>query len=82
MPKRTRSQLSAAAALGLSCAILAFLISWIHSRSGSSCRSPDSRNHTPTQLYKPVDNSSSSGVSGVSVSTSLYKLLCNRLLTG
>ncbi|XP_076674137.1 uncharacterized protein LOC143372096 isoform X2 [Andrena cerasifolii] len=62
VPKRTRSQLSAAAALGLSCAILAFLLSWIHSRSGSSCRSPDSRNHTPTQLYKPVDNSSSSGV--------------------
>ncbi|XP_053994624.1 uncharacterized protein LOC128894988 isoform X2 [Hylaeus anthracinus] len=62
VPKRTRSQLSAAAALGLSCAILAFLLSWIHGRSGSSCRSPDSRNHTPTQLYKPVDNSSSSGV--------------------
>ncbi|CAL7935635.1 unnamed protein product [Xylocopa violacea] len=62
VPKRTRSQLSAAAALGLSCAILAFLLSWIHGRSGSSCRSPESRNHTPTQLYKPVDNSSSSGV--------------------
>ncbi|XP_033350551.1 uncharacterized protein LOC117233922 isoform X1 [Bombus vosnesenskii] len=62
VPKRTRSQLSAAAALGLSCAILAFLLSWIHGRSGSSCRSSDSRNHTPTQLYKPVDNSSSSGV--------------------
>ncbi|XP_043248323.1 uncharacterized protein LOC122395076 isoform X2 [Colletes gigas] len=64
VPKRTRSQLSAAAALGLSCAALAFLLSWIHGRSGSSCRSPDSRSHTPTQLYKPVDNSSSSGVSG------------------
>nr|XP_031826465.1 uncharacterized protein LOC116424332 isoform X1 [Nomia melanderi]XP_031826466.1 uncharacterized protein LOC116424332 isoform X1 [Nomia melanderi] len=62
VPRRTRSQLSAAAALGLSCAILAFLLSWIHGRSGSSCRGPDSRNHTPTQLYKPVDNSSSSGV--------------------
>lgn len=63
VPKRTRSQLSAAAVLGLSCAIFAFLLSWIHGRSGSSCRSSDSRNHTPTQLYKPVDNSSSSGVS-------------------
>ncbi|XP_006624677.1 uncharacterized protein LOC102673966 isoform X1 [Apis dorsata] len=62
VPKRTRSQLSAAAALGLSCAILAFLLSWIHGRSESSCRSSDNRNHTPTQLYKPVDNSSSSGV--------------------
>ncbi|XP_034191509.1 uncharacterized protein LOC117609367 isoform X1 [Osmia lignaria lignaria] len=62
VPKRTRSQLSAAAVLGLSCAILAFLLSWIHGRSRSSCRNPDSRNHTPTQLYKPVDNSSSSGV--------------------
>lgn len=54
--------MSAAAALGLSCAILAFLLSWIHGRSESSCRSSDNRNHTPTQLYKPVDNSSSSGV--------------------
>ncbi|KZC04836.1 PREDICTED: uncharacterized protein LOC107193368 [Dufourea novaeangliae] len=61
VPRRTRSQLSAAAALGLSCAVLAFLLSWIHGRSESSCRGPDSRTHTPTQLYKPVDNSSSSG---------------------
>lgn len=67
VPKRTRSQLSAAAAFGLSCAILAFLLSWIHGRSGSNCRSPVSRNHTPTQLYKPVDNSSSSGVSNFTV---------------
>ncbi|XP_067211978.1 uncharacterized protein [Linepithema humile] len=61
VPKRTRSQLSAAAAVGLSCALLAFLLSWIHCRSGSSCKGQDSRSHTPTQLYKPVDNSSSSG---------------------
>lgn len=62
VPRRTRSQLTAAAALGLSCALLAFLLSWIHGRSGSTCKGQDSRNHTPTQLYKPVDNSSSSGV--------------------
>lgn len=82
MPKRTRSQLSAAAALGLSCAILAFLLSWIHGRSGSSCRSSDSRNHTPTQLYKPVDNSSSSGVNNFISHyylTSVFRLslICN-----
>ncbi|XP_011340115.1 uncharacterized protein LOC105280934 isoform X2 [Ooceraea biroi] len=62
VPKRTRFQLSAAAAVGLSCALLAFLLCWIHCRSGSSCKGQDSRSHTPTQLYKPVDNSSSSGV--------------------
>ncbi|XP_017893145.1 uncharacterized protein LOC108632828 isoform X2 [Ceratina calcarata] len=62
VPRRTRSQLSAAAALGLSCAIIAFLLSWIHGRSESTCRNPDSRVITPTPLYKPVDNSSSSGV--------------------
>ncbi|XP_026825334.1 uncharacterized protein LOC105280934 isoform X3 [Ooceraea biroi] len=61
VPKRTRFQLSAAAAVGLSCALLAFLLCWIHCRSGSSCKGQDSRSHTPTQLYKPVDNSSSSG---------------------
>ncbi|XP_011166017.1 uncharacterized protein LOC105200243 isoform X2 [Solenopsis invicta] len=60
-PRRTRSQLTAAAAVGLFCALLAFLLSWIHCRSGSSCKGQDSRSHTPTQLYKPVDNSSSSG---------------------
>lgn len=62
MPKRTRSQLSAAAAIGLSCALFAFLLSWIHCRTGSG-KAQDSRGNTPTQLYKPVDNSSSSGVS-------------------
>lgn len=62
VPKRTRSMLSAAAALGLSCALLAFVLSCIHGRSGSSCKGQDSRSQTPTQLYKPVDNSSSSGV--------------------
>ncbi|XP_011629477.1 uncharacterized protein LOC105421980 isoform X1 [Pogonomyrmex barbatus] len=60
--RRTRSQLTAAAVVGLFCAFLAFLLSWIHCRSGSSCKGQDSRSHTPTQLYKPVDNSSSSGV--------------------
>ncbi|XP_071555578.1 uncharacterized protein [Temnothorax nylanderi] len=63
VPKRTRSQLTAAAVVGLFCALLAFLLSWIHCRNGSSCKGQDSRSHTPTQqLYKPVDNSSSSGV--------------------
>ncbi|KAM0724771.1 hypothetical protein ACS0PU_009155 [Formica fusca] len=62
VPRRTRSQLTAAAVVGLSCALLAFLLSWIHCRNGSSCKGQDSRSHTPTQLYKPVDNSSSSGV--------------------
>lgn len=63
VPRRTRSQLIAATVVGLFCALLAFLLSWIHCRSGSSCKGQDSRSHTPTQqLYKPVDNSSSSGV--------------------
>ncbi|XP_014472032.1 PREDICTED: uncharacterized protein LOC106743053 isoform X2 [Dinoponera quadriceps] len=62
VPRRTRSQLSIAAALGFSCALLAFVLSCIHGRSGSGCKGQDSRSHTPTQLYKPVDNSSSSGV--------------------
>ncbi|KAL0107271.1 hypothetical protein PUN28_015659 [Cardiocondyla obscurior] len=61
VPKRTRSQLTAAAVVGLFCALLAFLLSWIHCRSGSTCKGQDSRSQTPTQLYKPVDNSSSSG---------------------
>ncbi|XP_043685266.1 uncharacterized protein LOC122637281 isoform X1 [Vespula pensylvanica] len=61
VPRRTRSQLSAAAALGISCAVLAFVLSLIQSRSGSNYETQDIHNHTPTPLYKPVDNSSSSG---------------------
>ncbi|XP_015593813.1 uncharacterized protein LOC107267081 isoform X2 [Cephus cinctus] len=62
VPRRTRSQLAAAAALGLSCALLAFILSWFHKRSKISCKGQLSHQHTPNQLYKPVDNSSSSGV--------------------
>ncbi|XP_020287197.1 uncharacterized protein LOC109856384 isoform X2 [Pseudomyrmex gracilis] len=58
VPKSTRLQLSAAAGLGLSCALFAFLLSWIQCRNSSS-KDQDSRSNTPTQLYKPVDSSSS-----------------------
>lgn len=69
VPRRTRSQLTAAAGLGLSCALLAFLLTWIHGRRGTGCKDRSSHDHTPNQLYKPVDNSSSSGVSDVSSKT-------------
>ncbi|XP_046619729.1 uncharacterized protein LOC124304954 isoform X1 [Neodiprion virginianus] len=62
VPRRTRSQLAAAAGLGLACALLALLLSWLHLRSSSNRKGHGSRSHTPTQLYRPVDNSSSSGV--------------------
>lgn len=74
VPRRTRSQLTAAAVVGLFCALLAFILSWIHYRSGSSCKGQDSRSHTPTQLYKPVDNSSSSGVNNLSDLWRKYRL--------
>lgn len=62
VPKRTRRQLSVAAGIGLSCAFFAFILSWIHGRSGSTCKRQGSHDHISNQLYKPVDNSSSSGV--------------------
>ncbi|XP_043289449.1 uncharacterized protein [Venturia canescens] len=62
VPRRTRSQLTAAAGLGLSCALLAFLLTWIHGRHGDVCKDPSSDDHIPNQIYKPVTNSSSSGI--------------------
>ncbi|OXU29141.1 hypothetical protein TSAR_006402 [Trichomalopsis sarcophagae] len=59
VPRRTRSQLTATAALGLSCAILSFLLSWLHGRHGSSCHAPPGEDDPTQQLYKPVDSSSS-----------------------
>ncbi|XP_023247169.1 uncharacterized protein LOC106637034 [Copidosoma floridanum] len=60
VPKRTRSQLTATAFLGLSCALLSFALSWLHGRHGSSCHAPVAGEDDPTQqLYKPVDSSSS-----------------------
>ncbi|XP_014225468.1 uncharacterized protein LOC106651464 isoform X1 [Trichogramma pretiosum] len=62
VPRRTRSQLTATATLGLSCALLAFLLSWLHGRGVSGCRaSPASaaEDEVNQQLYKPVDSSSS-----------------------
>lgn len=67
VPRRTRSQLAAAAGLGLACALFALLLSWLHLRSGAN-RKGGSHSHTPTQLYRPVENSSSSGV-GVSMNS-------------
>lgn len=62
VPRRTRSQLAAAAGLGLACALLALLLSWLHLRSSTNQKGHGSHSHTPTQLYRPVENSSSSGV--------------------
>lgn len=62
VPRRTRSQLAAAAGLGLGCALFALLLSWLHLRSSSDRKGHGSNSNTPTQLYRPVDNSSSSGV--------------------
>ncbi|XP_012284412.1 uncharacterized protein LOC105701864 isoform X2 [Orussus abietinus] len=62
VPRRTRSQLTASAAFGLFCTVLSSLLAWLHGRSEIKCHSQSSRDHTPNQLYKPVDNSSSSGV--------------------
>ncbi|XP_012265817.2 uncharacterized protein LOC105691711 [Athalia rosae] len=62
VPRRTRSQLAVAAGLGLACALLALLLSWLHLRSSTNSKGHGSHSHTPTQFYRPVENSSSSGV--------------------
>lgn len=61
VPRRTRSQLSATAGLGLSCALLSFLLSWIHGRGRSTCKAQSGHEDSVNQQYKPVDNSTSSG---------------------
>ncbi|XP_066592881.1 uncharacterized protein [Prorops nasuta] len=63
VPRRTRSQLSASAGIGLFCTLFSFILSWIHGRNGSTCKGQNMRDRSQSQqLYKPVDNSSSSGV--------------------
>ena len=62
VPRRTRSQLSATAGLGLSCALLSFVLSWLHGRGTSSCKDQTGLDDSTNQQYKPVDNSTSSGV--------------------
>ncbi|KAK0085313.1 hypothetical protein PV325_005423 [Microctonus aethiopoides] len=59
VPRRTRSQLTAAAGLALSCGFIAFILSYLHGRTGISCKAPSSHEHSQSQLYKPVDSSSS-----------------------
>ncbi|XP_034939761.1 uncharacterized protein [Chelonus insularis] len=59
VPRRTRSQLTAAAGLAFSCAFIAFILSWIHGRTGISCEPPPSHDNSQSQLYKPVESSSS-----------------------
>lgn len=63
VPRRTRSQLTVAAGISFFCSLLALLLTWLHGRAESACRGQLTRENTPTQLYKPVENSSSSGVS-------------------
>ncbi|XP_015127887.1 uncharacterized protein LOC107048946 [Diachasma alloeum] len=58
VPRRTRSQLTVAAGIAVSCALFAFLLSWIHGRTGVNCKS-QSHDHSQSQLYKPVDSTSS-----------------------
>ncbi|XP_044005333.1 uncharacterized protein LOC122850266 isoform X2 [Aphidius gifuensis] len=62
VPRRIRSQLTAAAGLALSCALISFLLSWLHGRDEIIFKSRKSLNNSKNQLYKPVGNSSSSGL--------------------
>ncbi|XP_044584873.1 uncharacterized protein LOC123265255 isoform X2 [Cotesia glomerata] len=59
VPHRTRSQLTAAAALALSCGFIAFTLSWRHGRKDISCKPSFSHENSQSQLYKPVESSSS-----------------------
>ena len=59
VPRRTRSQLSVTAGLGMSCALMSFLLSWLASRSSANYKNQSSHDHASSQLYKPVDSSSS-----------------------
>lgn len=62
IPRRTCRQLSATAGLSLSCALLSFLLSWIHGHGRSTCKGQSGHEDSVNQQYKPVDNSTSSGV--------------------
>lgn len=58
VPRRIRSQLTVTAGLAFSCALISFLISWLHGRGEIICKLQQSRNNSQSQLYKPVKNSS------------------------
>ncbi|XP_008547863.1 uncharacterized protein LOC103571473 isoform X1 [Microplitis demolitor] len=63
VPRRTRSQLTAAAGLALSCGFIAFTLSWLHGRMGINCKPSSSHDNSQSQLYKPVESSSSGLIS-------------------